>query len=99
MLTGLPPFYDENTNEMYRKILSDPLVFPDPRIVPPQAQDLLKKLLDRDASTRLGSKGGAEAIKQHEFFDKIDWRKLLDRKYEPTFKPNVVRIITTCWEP
>lgn len=29
MLTGLPPFYDENTNEMYRKILQDELRFPD----------------------------------------------------------------------
>jgi serum/glucocorticoid-regulated kinase 2 len=24
MLTGLPPFYDENTNDMYRKILTRP---------------------------------------------------------------------------
>ena len=29
MMTGLPPFYDENTNEMYRKILQDELRFPD----------------------------------------------------------------------
>ena len=29
MLTGLPPFYDENTNEMYRKILHDELRFPE----------------------------------------------------------------------
>jgi serum/glucocorticoid-regulated kinase 2 len=28
MMTGLPPFYDENTNEMYRKILQDDLRFP-----------------------------------------------------------------------
>jgi serum/glucocorticoid-regulated kinase 2 len=29
MLTGLPPFYDEDTQEMYRKILFSPLTFPD----------------------------------------------------------------------
>ncbi|KAJ1935533.1 Serine/threonine-protein kinase, partial [Linderina pennispora] len=29
MMTGLPPFYDENVNEMYRRILEDELVFPD----------------------------------------------------------------------
>ena len=28
MLTGLPPFYSENTNIMYRKILSDELCYP-----------------------------------------------------------------------
>ncbi|KAF2673531.1 kinase-like protein [Microthyrium microscopicum] len=88
MLTGLPPFYDENTNEMYRKILSEPLHFPGPEIVPPAARDLLTKLLDRNPETRLGAKGAAE-IKAHYFFHSIDWRKLLDRKYEPSFKPNV----------
>lgn len=92
MLTGLPPFYDENVNEMYRKILTEPLHFPGPEIVPPAARDLLTKLLDRDAEKRLGAKGAAE-IKAHYFFHSIDWRKLLDRKYEPSFKPNVVRIV------
>jgi serum/glucocorticoid-regulated kinase 2 len=29
MLCGLPPFYDENVNIMYHKILYDPLRFPD----------------------------------------------------------------------
>ncbi|KAG8625546.1 hypothetical protein KVT40_007297 [Elsinoe batatas] len=88
MLTGLPPFYDENTNDMYGKILSEPLHFPGPEIVPPAARDLLTKLLDRDATKRLGVNGAAE-IKAHPFFHSIDWRKLLDRKYEPSFKPNV----------
>src|SRR2546421_8749838 len=89
MLTGLPPFYDENTNEMYRKILQDPLHFPGPEIVPPAAKDLLTKLLNRNAEQRLGANGAAE-IKAHPFFHSIDWRKLLQRKYEPTFKPSVV---------
>ncbi|QIX00494.1 hypothetical protein AMS68_006011 [Peltaster fructicola] len=88
MLTGLPPFYDENTNEMYRKILAEPLHFPGPEVVPPAARDLLTRLLDRDATRRLGTNGASE-IKAHPFFHSIDWRKLLDRKYEPTFKPSV----------
>ena len=89
MLTGLPPFYDENTNEMYRKILQDPLQFPGPEIVPAAAKDLLQRLLDRNPERRLGANGAAE-IKAHHFFANIDWRKLLQRKYEPSFKPNVV---------
>lgn len=93
MLTGLPPFYDENTNDMYRKILTEPLHFPGPEVVPPAARDLLTRLLDRNAEKRLGAKGAAE-IKAHYFFHSIDWRKLLERKYEPSFKPNVVRILT-----
>ncbi|KAF4981656.1 hypothetical protein FZEAL_2585 [Fusarium zealandicum] len=92
MLTGLPPFYDENTNEMYRKILSEPLHFSD--VVPPAAKDLLTKLLNRVPEERLGANGSAE-IKAHPFFHAIDWRKLLQRKYEPTFKPNVVDALDT----
>ncbi|KAF5868769.1 putative serine threonine-protein kinase gad8 protein [Botrytis fragariae] len=94
MLTGLPPFYDENTNEMYRKILSDPLNFPGPEIVPPAAKDLLQKLLNRKPDLRLGANGASE-IKAHPFFHSIDWRKLLQRKYEPTFKPNVTDALDT----
>lgn len=89
MLTGLPPFYDQETNEMYRKILSHPLTFPAGHVVPPAAKDLLTKLLNRNPDERLGAKGSAE-IKAHPFFDGIDWRKLLERKYAPAFKPDVV---------
>ncbi|KAJ4153569.1 hypothetical protein LMH87_010052 [Akanthomyces muscarius] len=92
MLTGLPPYYDENVNEMYRKILSEPLHFSD--IVPPAAKDLLTKLLNRDPKQRLGANGSAE-IKAHPFFHAIDWRKLLQRKYEPTFKPSVADALDT----
>lgn len=94
MLTGLPPFYDENTNEMYRKILGDPLHFPSVEIVPPAAKDLLTRLLNRDPSKRLGANGSSE-IKAHPFFHAIDWRKLLQRKYEPTFKPVVADALDT----
>lgn len=92
MLTGLPPFYDQNINEMYRKILNQPLHFPEGNVVPPVARDLLTKLLERNPEKRLGA-NGAEEIKAHPFFEAIDWRKLLQRKYEPIFKPNVVSIL------
>lgn len=91
MLTGLPPYYDEITTDMYKKILEEPLHFPGPEIVPPAAKDLLTHLLDRRPEQRLGAKGASE-IKAHPFFHSIDWRKLLERKYDPTFKPNVVGI-------
>jgi serum/glucocorticoid-regulated kinase 2 len=90
-LTGLPPFYNENTNEMYKKIIEEPLEFPSHEIVPAAARDLLTGLLDRDPQRRLGANGAGE-IKAHRFFSNIDWRKLLQRTYEPTFKPNEVRV-------
>lgn len=87
MMTGLPPFYDENTNEMYRKILQDELRFPDD--ISEDAQSLLRGLLTRDPEERLGSNGSAD-IKNHPFFAKhIDWRLLLQKKVQPPFKPSV----------
>lgn len=82
MLTGLPPFCDKD-------ILSKPLHFPSPEIVPPSAQDVLTKLLNRKPHQRLGVTGAYE-IKAHPFFSSIDWLKLLQRGYEPTFKPSLV---------
>ncbi|KAH8805439.1 protein kinase [Xylogone sp. PMI_703] len=86
MLTGLPPFYDEDTIKKNRKILSGPLNFPEPNIAPSIARDLLIELLNREPKHRIGYNGIVE-IKRHPFFHGIDWQKLLHRKYEPAFKP------------
>ncbi|KAG8892631.1 hypothetical protein FRC00_011809 [Tulasnella sp. 408] len=81
MLTGLPPFYDENQYEMYRKILQDPLRFGDE--VGPEARSLLTAVLTRDPSQRLGV-NGADEIKRHPFFSKyIDFEKLLAKNVQP----------------
>ena len=71
--TGLPPFYDEDVNVMYQRIVSDPLLFP--QDMPHDAMTLITGLLQRDPSKRLGS-NGAEEIKRHPFFSKhIDWHR------------------------
>jgi len=36
-------------------------------------RQLINTLLNRDPSSRLGSKGGANEIKQHAFFRGINW--------------------------
>ncbi|KAL2912644.1 Serine/threonine-protein kinase [Polyrhizophydium stewartii] len=92
MLSGLPPFYDENTNVMYKKILQDELRFGDD--MSSNAVDLLKKLLNRDGAARLGA-NGAQEIKSHPFFAEVDWRKLMGRKYAPPFRPNVASATDT----
>ncbi|KAL0089650.1 serine/threonine protein kinase AGC family [Phycomyces blakesleeanus] len=86
MMTGLPPFYDENTNEMYRKILQDELRFPDE--MSEDSKGLLRGLLTRDPNERLGN-NGPEDIKNHPFFARIDWQKLMQKKVQPPFKPSV----------
>lgn len=92
MLTGLPPFYDENIPKMYKKILGDPLKFPE--MFDTQAKDLLIKLLDRNPNKRLGANGSQE-IKDHPFFRDIDWVKLNNKGYTPPFKPPVTSAFDT----
>ena len=50
---------------MYRKILNDPLKFPDE--MGNDARNLITRLLSRDPESRLGS-NGTEEIKKHPFF-------------------------------
>ncbi|KAI8900259.1 kinase-like domain-containing protein [Globomyces pollinis-pini] len=92
MIGGLPPFYDENVNIMYNKILNDKLTFHD--FMSADVIDLLSKLLDRDGGVRLGA-GGAQEIKAHRFFGQVDWKKLISRQYTPPFRPNVASAMDT----
>lgn len=86
MLTSLPPFYDEDVNVMYRKILNDRLTFPSD--MDATTKDLISRLLVRDPVKRLGYNGGDE-IKRHPFFKDIDWDKLNSKGYIPPYKPKV----------
>merc|ERR1712137_696036 len=85
MLTGLPPFYSQNINIMYQKILNGELRFPD--TMSPDACSLLEGLLTRDPAKRYGS--DFSVIKNHPFFSGIDWGKLERKEIEPPFKPQV----------
>lgn len=71
---------------MYELILKAPLRFPN--FVPPEAQSLLRGLLEREEFKRLGA-GPTDAaeIKSHPFFADIDWEKLHRRELTPPFIP------------
>ncbi|KZS89665.1 Pkinase-domain-containing protein [Sistotremastrum niveocremeum HHB9708] len=55
MMTGLPPFYDENVNTMYQRILHDPLRFPTDPPLSREATSLISSLLIRNPAHRLGA--------------------------------------------
>lgn len=92
MLTGLPPFYAQNVNVMYTKILSGELKFPS--YISDNAKALLEGLLVRDPEKRLGTKGGTE-VKNHPWFGDIDWDKLVKKEIDPPFKPKVKNVEDT----
>jgi hypothetical protein len=86
MLTGLPPHFSENRDEMYRKILHSQVEFP--RYLSPMAKSLLKGLLIKNPDQRLGSKYGIQEIKDHPFCIDINWDDVKHRKLLPPIRPS-----------
>lgn len=58
----------------------------DEEILSPDSLDLVRKLLNPNPSTRLGSRG-ADSIKEHHWFQSISWEKLEKRESRPPYKP------------
>jgi len=87
MLTGLPPYYSQNVNIMYQKILTADLRFPN--FMSPESQDILEGFLRRDPEKRLGTSPDPSILRNHAFFKGLDWEKLLKREVVPPFKPKV----------
>eukprot|EP00030_Apusomonadida_sp_AF-17_P000541 a174975_535.p1 GENE.a174975_535~~a174975_535.p1 ORF type:complete len:388 (+),score=152.59 a174975_535:34-1164(+) len=86
LLSGLPPFYSQNTNAMYQRILTGALAYPD--YFQPETKAILAGFLTRPVAERLGSTG-ADAVKSHPYFASIDWAKLDAKGYKPDFVPPV----------
>jgi serine/threonine protein kinase len=61
MMTGLPPYYTNNKSEMTKRILESELNYPSH--LNSEVIDLMKGLLERNPSKRLGSGNGIEEIK------------------------------------
>lgn len=93
MLTGLPPYYSQNINEMYEKILYDPLVFP--AFLSADCQSFLEGLLTRDPDQRLGSDNDGDEVLAHPWLAQFDKEKLLARGYTPEFIPKPSSAIST----
>jgi len=95
MLFGLPPFYNRNTRMAYEKLLTKELEFP--HKVSDEACDLLRGLLHKEPSKRLGSivseqeksHDGVSQIKTHRWFLCVDFDKVLNMEVEAPFRPRV----------
>ncbi|XP_066598928.1 ribosomal protein S6 kinase 2 beta [Prorops nasuta] len=86
MLTGALPFQGANRTETMTQILRAKLGMPNN--ISPEGQALLRVLFKRNPVNRLGS-GGVKEIKNHIFFNNIDWIALYNKQIRPPFKPAV----------
>jgi len=84
MLTGLPPFYTEDEENMYHKIMTAELRIP--ASFSPEVADIITKFLKRDPKQRLQD---ANQIRSHPWFASLDWAALENLQITPPFVPQV----------
>lgn len=89
MVCGWSPFYDEDTQQMYKNICFGKIKFPR-GVITEEGKQFVKGLLNRNPRYRLGgSPRDAAEVKEHAFFDTISWEDLAAKRIEPPFKPTV----------
>ncbi|XP_053144762.1 microtubule-associated serine/threonine-protein kinase 4 isoform X10 [Hemicordylus capensis] len=81
-LVGCVPFFGDTPEELFGQVISDEINWPEKdEAPPPDAQDLIALLLRQNPLERMGT-GGAYEVKQHQFFQNLDWNSLLRQKAE-----------------
>lgn len=90
MLTGYSPFHGEDEDELFRSIQTNEVQYPS--TVSPNANQCIRRFLERDPKKRLGMKtspfGG---IREQHFFTPVDWNRIERCEIEPPFVPKTVR--------
>jgi len=95
MIVGFPPFYtgSANNQRMYDLIKSKPVFFPEFKkhgiAMSAECKDFITQCLSKTPQGRLGTKGDIEEILGHPWFKSMDIQQVLDKKYQPEFKPKL----------
>ena len=73
LLFGKTPFKGSGNRATLFNVIGQPLRFPEYPVVSFPARDLIRGLLAKEPQQRLGYKRGATEIKQHPFFEGVNW--------------------------
>lgn len=84
MMTGLPPWYTTDRNQLYRRLKSAPLEIPS--FFSAHVSSFVISLLQRDPRRRLGVRGVKSAV-SHEFFRGIDFRDIITKRIRAPIQP------------
>jgi len=79
MLSGFPPFYNEEQETVLHNIQYAKLQIP--KYISPKACAVLKALLERDPAKRIT----LLELKRHPFFEGINWEDILNKRVAPPF--------------
>ncbi len=81
MVYGDPPFYKKDQKLMFKNILEGNLEFPE--LFSDELKDLLKKMLNKNPKKRLGINNDKSDLKNHPFFEDINWDDIAKKKINP----------------
>ncbi|XP_051128710.1 serine/threonine-protein kinase D6PKL2-like [Andrographis paniculata] len=73
LLFGKTPFKGSGNRATLFNVVGQPLRFPESPVVSFAARDLIRGLLVKEPQNRLAYKRGASEIKQHPFFEGVNW--------------------------
>ena len=85
MLTGLPPFFDDDHQQMFEKIMYAELALDQP-FLSHEVKDLLAGMLEKNPNKRFQS---IEEIMGHGWFADIDWRQVMSKSMRPPLLPDI----------
>ncbi|KAG8385942.1 hypothetical protein BUALT_Bualt03G0097700 [Buddleja alternifolia] len=88
LLHGTTPFKGSGNRATLFNVVGQPLKFPETPQVSCMARDLIKGLLVKEPQKRIAYKRGATEIKQHPFFEGVNWA--LVRSALPPYIPEPV---------
>lgn len=88
LLHGTTPFKGSGNRATLHNVVGQPLRFPEVPIVSNNARDLIRGLLVKDPQRRIAYRRGATEIKQHPFFEGVNWA--LIRSAAPPHVPEPV---------
>ncbi|KAI3799322.1 hypothetical protein L1987_34615 [Smallanthus sonchifolius] len=94
LLYGRTPFKGTGDDDTLANVVSQGLEFPNSPLVSFHARDLIKSLLQKQPENRLGSSKGAAEIKQHRFFEGMNWA--LIRCATPPEVPKICDVRSAC---
>ena len=80
MVTGAPPFYNQDTDLMYKNISENNLMFPE--FFNEELKDVLKQMLNKDPKKRIR----ISELKEHPFFGDLDWDLIKIKKFNHLLK-------------
>ncbi|XP_062221183.1 serine/threonine-protein kinase AGC1-5-like isoform X2 [Phragmites australis] len=86
LLHGATPFKGSGNRATLFNVVAQPLRFPDAPAVSAAARDLIRGLLAKEPQNRLACRRGAAEVKQHPFFEGVNWA--LVRSAKPPFIPD-----------